>query len=238
MNLEIAFLTSNYRYEAIPQPYTRNKVQTTYRVFPLEQFKNKELDEIIRSYPDGPLHDIRKSKDLHVVEFIYGLEAKSDKTYRVHLCRSLNSPESVNTILKKFPRETQIYRYPAKGRNERYLLARRISVTFRGEQAPKDLKFFASNSRLIDVLLKNDPNLYTKHHLAQAKAEFQAKAKPEDKVKVKKEVKAKVKKEAKAKVKEEDKAKVKEEVQVKVKPAGKAKSKAKTEVKVKGETEK
>lgn len=172
MNLD--FLKTHYKYELIPQPFAKQKVQTAYLAFILDKITDNNVDDIRKNYPNGPLQNLNKSKEISIVEFVHAIEKIGVNTYKIHVFRALFEPVYVATILKNFPLDTEVHRYIAKGRNEKYLLSRRLVVTFHTRQNLKDLKFFSSDPRLIEVIMKNDPYLYSKDDFAKAKEPFKA----------------------------------------------------------------
>jgi hypothetical protein len=167
MSIVHDFLANQYGYELITEPYTPKKVQSAYLVFPLEKLYGRTAQDLDLKFKGGPLKQVM-DRNLQVVTYVYGLEKTENKNYRVHLIRALNKAEYVTTILKIFPKETKIHRYPVKGRNERFLLSRRIFVTLGGEKS-SDFTFFSDDQRLLDVIFKKDPRLYTKKDLTKAK---------------------------------------------------------------------
>ncbi len=177
MNLSNLSLLDHYGPKPVPKPYTQQKIQTGYLVLVLDLLSLKELG-LQRKHPQGPLDEFRKTKGLKIVEFVYGIGLKNEHQVSIHLFRSLSEREYVNTILKKFPLQTEIFHYPPKGSNERYLLSRRLLATFVAREITKDLKLFSSDPRLIQVLQNNDESLYTKKDLSRAKELYRAHRNP------------------------------------------------------------
>lgn len=173
MKPDIAILRRHYGSKVIPEPYSNHQtLRTAYVEFQLEQLTGRTQEEIDQKYPEGVLKTLREASDTQIVNYLYALEQKPDKTYWVHVRRTLSKPQTIKTLLKKFSRAgLKIHQFERQAPNERYLLSRRLLATFGPLLEESKISiFFSNDQRLINVICQKDPGLYTKVDLLKAKA--------------------------------------------------------------------